>query len=73
MTTPLRPHELNDPRLETEAERVEAWRAHVLVVAGYPNELALAIASRPDIDLHHAVELVAERGCPALTAGQILL
>lgn len=56
----------------TEEERVEAWRAHVLVDAGFPNALALELAARVDVDLHQAVDLVTH-GCPAETAGRILL
>jgi hypothetical protein len=55
-----------------ERERVEIWRAHVLVKAGYPGELAIEIARRHDVDLHQAVDLV-KRGCPHETAGRILL
>lgn len=48
------------PRL-TEAEKVEGWRLHVLIEAGYPLPLAEQLATST-IDLHRAVELV-ENGC----------
>lgn len=56
----------------TEAERVEAWRLHVLVEAGYPVAIAERIAVRADVDLHQAVELLA-RGCAHELAARILL
>ena len=48
---------------QTEREKVESWRLHVLVEAGYPLDLAEKIA-HSDADLHHAVELV-DRGLHA--------
>lgn len=57
--------------VETEADRVEAWRALVLVEAGYPAELAVELAQRADVDVHQAVELV-RAGCPPDTAASIL-
>ena len=58
--------------LETERERVERWRAETLERAGYDSVSALSLAGRPDIDLHHAIELV-EQGCPPAVAVKILL
>jgi hypothetical protein len=58
--------------LETEAQRIEGWRLHVLVEAGYPVALAERLAPRFDIDLHRAVELIAA-GCNHATATDILL
>lgn len=55
----------------TDAEKVEAWRLHVLLRAGYPLALAERIASS-SADLHEAVELLA-RGCKPETAARILL
>ena len=55
-----------------ELDQVESWRAQELERAGYPPEGAAALAARHDIDLHHAVELVA-RGCTPELALQILL
>jgi len=57
---------------ETEMERVELWRAEELVRAGFDPSDAIALASRHDIDLHLAVELV-RRGCPYETAIDILI
>jgi hypothetical protein len=58
--------------VETEAERVERWRAKELQRAGYDPDTAHILALRGDIDLHAAVALV-ERGCPAELAADILL
>ena len=61
-----------DIQVETEAERIERWRADELERAGYDSNAAGELAARPDVDLHLAVELL-ERGCPAETALRILL
>jgi hypothetical protein len=58
--------------VETEAEKVERWRAEALEKVGYDLESAVKLASRPDVDLHQAVELV-ESGCPPELALRILL
>jgi hypothetical protein len=58
--------------VETEAERVERWRAEELERAGYASDTAHILAVRGDIDLHAAVALV-ERGCPPDLAAEILL
>ncbi len=55
----------------TEREKVESWRLHILIEAGYPMELAARIAAS-EADLHVAVELV-KSGCAHSTAAQILL
>jgi hypothetical protein len=57
--------------VHTEQEKVESWRLHVLIEAGYPTELAARIAAS-EADLHQAVELVAS-GCAHVTAAEILL
>jgi hypothetical protein len=57
---------------ETEAERVQHWRAEELVRAGYEPGDAIALAARHDIDLHLAVALM-ENGCPYETAMDILI
>jgi hypothetical protein len=57
---------------ETEAERVEHWRAEELVRAGYDPSDAIALAARHDIDLHLAVALI-RQGCPYETAIDILI
>lgn len=56
----------------TELERVDDWRLKQLLDAGFPLVVASAIAVRPDIDLHQAIELV-DRGCQPETAARILL
>jgi hypothetical protein len=56
---------------QTEREKVESWRLHVLIEAGYPLPLAEKIA-HSEADLHHAVELVVA-GCSHETAAEILL
>jgi hypothetical protein len=59
--------------VETESERgkVESWRLHVLMEAGYPLPLAERIAGS-EVDLHRAVELLSN-GCAPDTAAEILL
>ena len=54
-----------------EQAKVESWRLHVLMEAGYPLPLAERIA-HASADLHHAVELLA-RGCEPETAAEILI
>jgi len=54
-----------------EQDRVEGWRLHVLIEAGYPIDLAERIAAS-SADLHRAVELL-ENGCPPALAAEILL
>jgi hypothetical protein len=61
-----------DIHVETEAERIELWRAEELERAGYDPVDAGELAARHDVDLHLAVGLL-ERGCPADTALRILL
>ena len=58
--------------VETEAEKVERWRAEALEKVGYDLVSALQLAARPDVDLHRAVNLV-ESGCPPELALRILL
>ena len=55
-----------------ERAKVESWRLHVLMEAGYPLPLAERIAAALEADLHEAVELVGQ-GCDPGTAAQILL
>jgi hypothetical protein len=57
---------------QDERGKVESWRLHVLIEAGYPLPLAERIA-QSSADLHEAVELVGHRGCAPETAAQILL
>jgi hypothetical protein len=54
-----------------ERSKVESWRLHVLIEAGYPLPLAERLAVS-EADLHVAVELVAS-GCAHATAAEILL
>jgi hypothetical protein len=61
-----------DDVLETELERVERWRAELLVRSGYDAVDAAALAARLDVDLHAAIDLI-ESGCPPELAVRILL
>ena len=56
---------------QNENAKVQSWRLHVLIEAGYPLPLAEKLADS-EADLHHAVELVAS-GCAHETAARILL
>ena len=51
--------------------KVESWRLHVLIEAGYPLPLAEKLA-HSEADLHQAVELV-RSGCRHELAAEILL
>jgi len=55
----------------SERSKVESWRLHVLIEAGYPLLLAERLAAS-EADLHVAVELV-NNGCAHATAAEILL
>jgi hypothetical protein len=59
--------------VETYDERVkvESWRLHVLVEAGYPIPLAERVAGS-NADLHQAVALV-RAGCAPDLAAEILI
>jgi hypothetical protein len=57
---------------QSERAKVESWRLHVLMEAGYPLPLAEKLAAALDADLHDAVDLVL-RGCDPRTATEILL
>jgi hypothetical protein len=61
-----------DDIVETEAERVERWRADELIRAGFDPDAALKLAARTDVDIHRAA-LMLEQGCPQDLALQILL
>jgi hypothetical protein len=63
--TQIAAHDRND------RERVESWRLHVLIEAGYPLPLAERLA-QSEADLHQAVELITQ-GCEPKTAAEILL
>ena len=55
----------------SERSKVESWRLHVLIEAGYPLHLAERLAVS-EADLHLAVEMVSG-GCAHATAAEILL
>jgi hypothetical protein len=55
----------------SERSKVESWRLHVLIEAGYPLPVAERLAAS-EADLHVAVELV-DNGCAPGTAAEILL
>jgi hypothetical protein len=55
----------------TERAKVESWRLHVLMEAGYSLHVAERIAGS-EVDLHSAVALL-EAGCSPETAAEILL
>jgi hypothetical protein len=57
---------------DTELERIEQWRVEELERAGYAVRDAKRIATRHDIDLHFAVDLITS-GCSHELALQILL
>jgi hypothetical protein len=60
-----------EPRHDERA-KVESWRLHVLIEAGYPLPLAERVA-HSEADLHTAVDLVVRDGCAPDVAAQILL
>jgi len=62
--------EVAEPEI-SERSKVESWRLHVLIEAGYPLGLAERLAAS-EADLHVAVELVSN-GCEHATAAAILL
>ena len=55
-----------------ERSKVESWRLHILIEAGYPLPIAERIAVNEAVDLHVACEMLG-RGCKAETAAEILL
>ena len=57
---------------ETEQERIERWRAEELERAGYESSAASLLATRNDVDLHYAIDLL-RNGCAPELALQILL
>ena len=59
-------------QVETEIERIEAWRAEELKRAGYDDAAAEKLAVRHDVDLHFAADLL-RHGCAAELALEILL
>lgn len=63
--------ELTTPA-EEEATAVFEWRFSQLTRSGFAAADALVLATRADVDLHRAADLVA-RGCPLSLALRILL
>jgi hypothetical protein len=59
-------------QVDSEVERIEAWRTEELRRAGYDRRSATSLAGRHDVDLHLAVSLL-RRGCSQDLALQILL
>jgi hypothetical protein len=55
-----------------ELEPVVRWRREELERAGYDTDSAIAVASRLDVDLHVAVDLL-RHGCTQDTAMRILI
>ena len=62
--------EILEPDLD-ERSKVESWRLHVLIEAGYPLPIAERLAVS-EADLHVAVDIL-DRGCAHETAAEILL
>ena len=61
-----------DDIVETEAERVERWRADELMRAGFDPDAAQKLAHDLTVDIRRAAQML-EHGCPAELALQILL
>ena len=59
-----------EPQID-ERSKVESWRLHVLIEAGYPLSLAERLAVS-EADLHTACEMI-DSGCAHETAAEILL
>jgi hypothetical protein len=56
---------------EDEQSKVESWRLHILIEAGFPLTLAERLAAS-SADLHVCVDLL-RQGCSPETAAEILL
>jgi hypothetical protein len=56
----------------THEAGVEDWRFEQLLAAGWPEQHALVLAARHDVDLHLACDLLA-KGCDLALAWEILL
>jgi hypothetical protein len=63
--------DVHSPEL-TEIERIERWRSQELKRAGFSPSDASTLASRHDVDLHFAIDLVG-LGCPPDVAFKILV
>jgi len=55
-----------------QATEVERYRIEMLILAGYPTNIATKLALTYDVDLHVAVDMI-EQGCTPELAKQILL
>ena len=62
--------EIPQPLID-ERSKVESWRLHILIEAGYPLSIAERLAVS-EADLHVACELLGQ-GCEPETAAEILL
>lgn len=58
--------------IETEQERIERWRAEEMERAGFEPGAAALLATRSDVDLHYATDLL-KNGCSPELALAILL
>ena len=56
---------------ESEKAKVESWRLHVLIGAGFPLPVAERLAAS-EADLHTCVDLK-RQGCEPATVAEILL
>ena len=56
---------------QSERAKVESWRLHILMEAGYPVDEASRLAAS-EADLHSAVELI-RAGCDPKIAVEILV
>ena len=65
--------EVTETHIEREGEqaKVESWRLHVLIEAGFPLPLAEQLAAS-EADLHTCSDLL-RQGCTPHTAAQMLL
>ncbi|MFN0155636.1 MAG: hypothetical protein ACKVUT_14780 [Gaiella sp.] len=64
-------HQLPELHPGGERAKVEGWRLHVLIEAGFPLHLAERLAAS-EADLHQCVDLV-RGGCDPIVAAEILL
>lgn len=65
-------NETHHRRRSSEERAIHSWRLDQLIRAGFPLAEARVVASKRDVDLHAALDLV-RRGCPPATAVRILL
>jgi hypothetical protein len=57
--------------IDEEVGAVTAWRRDQLIAAGFPRNLAAAVARDREFDVHRLIEL-SELGCPPRVAVRIL-